>query len=169
MRQPGGILALDLATRTGWAYGLPGTKPIGGVWELPPAASLGRKLASFENQLWDALALHQPRLLMLAASFTQGKAIAGAELLLGLSAHVESSCYRHDAEVRKQAESTIRKHVLGHGASLGGREACKARAMAWCAEQGYRVMSDDHADALVVWHYASATVGGRFGVARAAA
>jgi crossover junction endodeoxyribonuclease RuvC len=168
MSQPGGILALDLATRTGWAYGVPGGKPIGGVWELPPAALLGRKLASFENQLWDALALHQPRLVMFAASFTQGKAITGAELLLGLSAHVESSCYRHDAEVRKQAESTIRVHVFGKGGAQGSREALKARAMAWCAEQGYRVASDDHADALVVWTYACQTAGIRFGLARAA-
>ncbi len=167
MSQPGGILALDLATRTGWAYGVPGGRPVGGVWELPPAASLGRKLASFENVLWDALALHKPRLVQFAASFTQGKKIGGAELLLGLCAHVESGCYRHDAEVRKEAESTIRVHVFGKHGSQGGREVLKARAMAWCAEQGYRVASDDHADALIVWKYACDTAGGRFGLARA--
>ena len=168
MSQPGGILALDLATRTGWAYGVPGGKPVGGVWELPAGASNGRKFAALENQLWDALALHRPRLLILAASFTQGKAISGAEQLLGLAAHVESSCYRHDVEVRKQAESTMRAHVLGKGASLGGRDAIKARVMSWCAEQGYRVVDDNQADATLAWRYACDTAGARFGLATAA-
>ena len=146
-----GVLALDLALRVGWAFGLDAdAAPHCGVWVLPSAADLGRRYAALGNELADALALHQPRLVLMEAPLVRQD--NSARLLLGLAAHVESTCYRWGVECREAHSATVRKAVLGRGTFPKG--TAKAAVLAFCTEQGWPVPDDNAADACLVWAYA---------------
>lgn len=147
-----GILACDLSLKVGWAFGLETDKaPRCGVWLLPSSADLGRRYAALGNELADALALHQPRLVVFEAALAH-KRQTSARLLMGLAAHAESTCWRWDVECREADVQTIRKAVLGRGTFPKGE--AKPAVMAWCTSQGWAFPDDNAADALCLWQFA---------------
>lgn len=150
-----GVLALDVALSVGWAFGLPGTKPLCGVWTLPSAADPGKRYAALGNELADALMLHQPRLVLMEAPLVRQD--NSARLLLGLTAHVESTCWRWDVECREAHSATVRKAVLGRGTFPKGE--AKPAVLAFCAAQGWEVPTHDAADACVLLTYAHQEMG----------
>lgn len=146
-----GTLALDVSLSVGWAFGLDtDAAPRCGVWLLPSSADLGKRYAALGNELADALALHQPRLVLMEAPLVRQD--NSARLLLGLAAHVESTCWRWGVECREAHSATIRKAVLGKGTFPAG--TAKAAVLAYCEAQGWAVPSHDAADACVTWAYA---------------
>jgi hypothetical protein len=161
---PGGVLALDLSTRSGWCYGrLDDTHPVSGVWVLPPMSRLGECFVALDNELSDAIALHQPRLVLTEAPLE--KAQHTARLLMGLADHALSCCYRHSVPCREQSVNTMRLAVLGRahfadrdprtGKRVNGSVNAKAAVLAWCREQGWTdVFDDNEADARLCWTYA---------------
>ncbi|MGI4945199.1 MAG: hypothetical protein ACRYHQ_32325 [Janthinobacterium lividum] len=150
-----GILALDLAGKTGWAFGVPGEPPIGGVWKLPVhAVCPGRCYSALADLVADMLSEHRPAMVVHARGFRQAKNGKAADMATNLAGHVASTCFRHEVHVVAVHEATARKGVLGVGASLGGREAVKARVMAWATAEGLEPVGDDHADALLMLRYA---------------
>ena len=150
--RPGGILALDVALLSGWAYGCVGDDPVGGTWVLPQAnGQLGERYIALDNELTTALIVLQPVLVVMApALLVQQK---GLRFTLGLVAHVESACARQEVVLREASESTARKHVLGAG-RFESSTATKAAGMSWAVRAGYRPVDHNHADALVMWRYA---------------
>jgi hypothetical protein len=165
MSGPGGILALDLSTRTGWCYGrLDDTHPSSGVWILPPMSQLAACFVALENELDDAIALHQPRLVLAEAPLE--KAQHTARLLMGLADHVLSCCYRHNIPSREQSVNTMRKEILGTasfadrelgtGKRINGSANAKMAVLAWCHNQGWGdVLDHNEADARIAWTYAA--------------
>lgn len=146
-----GTLCLDLSLSIGWAFGLhEDDAPRCGVWLLPSSADLGRRYAALGNELADAIALFQPRLVLMEAPLVRQD--RSARLLLGLAAHVESTCYRWGVECMETHSSTARKAVLGRGTFPTGE--AKAAVMAWCRAQGWAFPDDNAADALCLWQYA---------------
>ena len=153
MSTAGGVLALDLSSRVGWAYGsVDASKPLCGVWVLA-RGDLGRTLASFENELEDAIALHRPGLIMVEAPLppTATSNATTWRQQLGLAALAETTAYRNSIPFREQAASTIRRAVLGTARFPGG--AAKQAIMAFCEGQGWRVPDDNAGDACVTWLY----------------
>jgi hypothetical protein len=156
--KPGGILALDLSTHVGWAYGSPGQNepPIGGVIHLPPMRmdDLGRLFAALDNELEDAIALHQPALVVQEAALVI--ADGSARMLIGLSAHVESNCYRNSVRCKSVSVDHARSFVLGRARFPTG--TTKTYVIQWARSQGYEPKDDNHADALLMWRYACARI-----------
>lgn len=158
MSAPGGILTLDLSLTTGWAYGLASMgRPVCGVWKLPGGGDNGRTYTALGNILADAIHLHQPALVVMEAPLIKQQ--TSARLLLGLAAHVESTCYRWEVPCREQSVMTVRKLVLGRGMFPKGM--AKAAVLAWCAEKAWPVQDDNAADACVLWAYARQTMATR--------
>ena len=150
------VLALDLSSKVGWAVGrMCEERPINGVWVLPGPSDLGRTFASFENQLLDVFAVHQPAVVVLEAAIPGGgggTTHTVAEQQIGLAAMARASCYRHDVKLVTQAASTMRKAVLGTGRFPTGE--AKKTIMAWLSSQGVKVADHNAGDATVAWLWA---------------
>ena len=155
---PGGILALDLASTVGWAYGpivSEGATPTCGAWILPNIGGIGAKCAAFENELLDSISLFQPSHIVMEAALP-AKAQSSqwsAEAAIGLSCYAQGTAYRHDIDISKISALTVRKVILGRGTFPKGE--AKDFVQAFCREQGWRFPTHDAADALVTWLYAS--------------
>lgn len=156
MSKAGGVLALDLATRIGWAYGPDGAElPRCGVWQLPNASlSEGGYFAAAENEFCDALTVHRPRLVVFEAPLFVGQHLStqAMNLLVGLKAVIQCNAWRHDVECRPVASSTARANVLGTARFPKGE--AKSHVIAWVESRGITVATHDAADAVVLWFHA---------------
>ena len=149
----GGVLTLDLSSRVGWAYGHPGdSKPLCGVWILAKG-ELGKLLASYENELEDAILLHRPGLIVTEAPLPP-TAISNAVVWrqqLSLAGCTEAAAWRHDILFREQAASTIRRELLGTARFPGGN--AKQCVEEYCAAKGWDVPDHNAGDACLTWEY----------------
>lgn len=150
----GGILTLDLARVTGWAYGPAGApRPqTFGAWDLGPATiGHGVVLAGLADHLGDAFKLMRPSLVVMEAPLPpQAQTSANtARLLLGYCAVVELLCYRWDLDVREAKAQDVRRAIIGRANGLD-----KKAIVAWCRNRGYQITDHNTADAVVLWHYA---------------
>jgi hypothetical protein len=146
--QPGGVLALDLSTHAGWAYGLPGDPmPQSGVWELPIfAINIGRCLAEYENALLKAFVDMQPSVVSMEAALPIQ---AQTHQLTAEQQMYLAGATQPPTRVRKV--NTVRAAVLGNG-KLTKAEA-KPAVLAWCHSRGWYPVDHNAGDALVVWSY----------------
>lgn len=151
----GGILALDLSTRTGWAYGVPGGgKPIFGTWVLgSSSADLAAPWAALGDNLGAAIALHDPSLVVVEAPLPAMRQRSEniARLLIGMAVVAELVCWRRHVEYAEQDAGTIRSKLMSKARPE------KSEIIAWCRKQGHDVVDDNAADALCVWHFAVRT------------
>lgn len=155
---PGGILALDLSGIVGHAYGPATTArvaPLCGAWTLPKHGGLGARMAAFENELIAAIALHDPRCIVMEAPLppTGQASTMVAMQQFGLAAMTESAAYRASVPVYQIASSTVRKAIMGTGRFPTGE--AKQHVLAWCLNQGWPVPDHNAADACIVWLYAA--------------
>jgi hypothetical protein len=165
MSETGGILALDLSLKTGWAYGgVRATAPRVGLWRLNGGLlDMGQAWVDLQNKVEDFAAVSQPSLIVYALPYA--KIQTTARLGLGLAAHAESSAWRLSIQVREIPEGTARKGVLGRGGFAerddqkriikgSARKNAKAASMAWCEGKGWPVRDDNESDACVIWEFA---------------
>lgn len=156
----GGILFLDIATKTGWAEGLPGERPVSGTYRLAPEgakpaaifggmlAFLGARLTAFRYRMIVYEAPMDPR------HMTTN--INTARVLLGLPAVVEAVAHQtgHHA-IREASVHDVRKHLLG-GRPPNGE--AKAAVIAAVRGLGFDPTDDNEADAIAGWAYAVSLV-----------
>lgn len=146
------VLALDLATRVGWATdGLAG--PIHGTRQLPKgdrAAALymmGRFLKTKVSEsapdliVFETPVMTGPGLIMAEAT---------ARLLIGMAGVVEAICHSMRIEYADVPVNTIRKFFTDNG------RAKKADVLERCHQIGWSPKDDNEADALALWAYAKA-------------
>ena len=112
---PGGILFLDLSkSGTGWAAGSDLTRcPAWGVWKF--SGLLGPVFGGLENELADAIAEMKPRLVGMEAPLAanQQTDAHSAEILIGLAAIAEATCWRWDVPLTRHSSGTLRSQVCG--------------------------------------------------------
>jgi hypothetical protein len=150
------ILALDLATRTGFAFGAAGEKPrfgsirfasVGASHEAVFGKAITWAHGMFRDLAPDQVAYEEPM------QFRGGKSRAGNdEILYGLPAIMQGVAHNlgiHD--VRKAAVRDVRLHFIHRNAK---REIAKRETMRRCRLLGWDVRDDNEADALALWHYA---------------
>lgn len=155
------ILALDLATTTGWCVGQAGGKPTYGSHRIAPqGAGSGEVFGQFLKWLHDMVAVHSPRVIVyeapLAPSLLRGKTNADtARRLFGLPAITEAIAYRMGVPVILEASvQDVRGHFIGTR-NMPGDEAKRA-VIARCRQLGYDPQTHDAADALALWDYCAA-------------
>lgn len=143
------ILALDMATKTGWAHSCGQS----GVWDLSirKDESGGMMLVRFQAKIQELIRLVGVDVIVFEAVsvFQRGNANAlAAKLATKLQAVVEQLCVPDDApECRSYNLTEIKKHALGKGSGKGvNKDAMVAAATAkW---PGVTIIDDNHADAL---------------------
>ena len=147
----GEILALDLATRTGWARGRPGETPtFGRVLLHGDAPQRYRELRAWLTpQLNDVdrVIYESAAVPMLMMGRTNTDAI---RFLIGCCEHVEELCHGV-VDLYEARVSAVRVHFIGRNMK---REAAKARTRERCVGLGWAVTNDDEADACALWSYA---------------
>lgn len=157
------FVALDIATKTGWAAWTPGwEKPIYGTWALPgDPGEVGRKGCELHRKLAD---LHKmepvTRLYFEGGIPTNGLAgntnMTTIYLLAGLAAHAESFAYAVSARCRNVPQTSWRKHFVGRGTRPKGTDykTFKALSTHRCHELGWFPPDDNCADACAILDYA---------------
>jgi crossover junction endodeoxyribonuclease RuvC len=141
------ILALDLATRCGWACGAPGTEPTYGTKVLPSTGEdIGRFAGAFNEWLLDMMTLEDPGVVVFEAPVLAGTtSLATARKLYGLAWHTEFCCQMRQVRVMEHHLQSVKKFFAGSG------RASKDDMIAAAHRQGWAPKDDNAADALGLW------------------
>jgi len=154
------VLALDVATVTGWARGRVGDMPVSGSIRFgSPGAS---ENAVFAHALtWISTVLEpQPRLdLLMIEGLLPPDAMKGSttrqvrDRLAGLHGVVRAVAFlRGVYEIAQVSVGDVRMHFLGDRKLKSA--AAKQETIRRCKALGWPVTDDNQADALAVWSFA---------------
>ena len=139
------ILALDMATKTGWA-----TYPsrISGVENLKrrPGESRGMLFLRFDAWLEEMITLHRPGLIVYERPHARGR--AANEILNGLLAYLTAACEKFGVEYTDCPSTTLKKFATGRG------NASKEEMISACVQKIQPPEDDNHADALWLLEWA---------------
>lgn len=156
------ILALDLATKTGWAVLNPGEwrTPESGVqkFELSRGESPGMRFLRFRRWLEEVVRLYSPAVIVYEQSHHRGG--AATEIAVGFSTRVQEVAAMLGAEHVAVHSATLKKHATGSGRA-GKEEMIVAATGRW----GYEPQDDNEGDALCLLSYAIDRYGARKGAA----
>jgi hypothetical protein len=151
------VLALDLASVTGWACGEPGGVPAHGTIRFARAgASHEAIFASALKWMSDKVTFYAPTTVVWEApmptSFSRGNSnLNTTTLLYGLPAVIGAVAYLREVyDIRKADTKDVRNHFIG---SNPKRAKAKPLVIRQCIAQGWQVGDDNEADALATWHY----------------
>lgn len=138
------ILALDVATRTGWC-----TKTASGVWNLNILRdeSKGSRLVRFVSKLREIVKLENIDLIVFERSqgFHQNAVIVQSEL----HGCLKLFCEENGIDYRAFSPAEIKKHATGKG------NANKEMMILAAKEKyGYSGTDDNEADAICIYHLA---------------
>ncbi len=175
------ILALDVATITGWACGPPGGRPEYAHFRAGKRGMKGGEITAYFRD-WLELKCetakpgwliyespYVPRVAPPRVRTATGQLIStlpgGAppidinvlRRLITLCGIVEEAAWRYRIEVREEASNVVCRQFTGRG-SWGSRAAKKAATQKMCGVYGWHGVSEDEADALALWTYAEAVL-----------
>jgi hypothetical protein len=153
----GRVLALDIATVTGWAFGSPGEAPaFGSIRFGKPGGSRAAAYRAFSKWLDEKWNVRddQPDLIVYESpavpSIMSGRTnIDTIRLLVGLAEYLEGWSYDR-FELREASVSQVRAHFLGRNMKSA---IAKPMTMQRCLELGWEVTNTDEADACALWDY----------------
>ena len=153
----GSILALDLASVTGWALGVPGEQPLhGSIRFAGVGASHEAIFAKAYCWMRGMCFEHAPGIVIWEApmptSFSRGRTTSDVTTILhGLPAVIGAAAYLCRVfDIRKAETRDVRLHFIGCNPK---RARAKPLVMRQCRAMGWEVQDDNEADALAVWHF----------------
>lgn len=146
------ILALDLATKTGWAALVnDGVESGVQMFDVRRGESPGMRFLRFNRWLDTMLETVVPDLVVYEQNFRRGG--AATEIAAGFSTRVQEATARRGVEHATVAVGTLKKWATGNGGSK------KPAMMARAAElyPNVPILDDNHADALLILAWAEET------------
>lgn len=158
------VLAFDIATQTGVAFGRPGEKPITKVIDLGSGRSDAARFAKALRMAEGFIEARKPDLVAVEAPIGPGS----STVLVGLYACVVAQAVKMGCKVERYQVQSIRKHFLGKALTskdypgltkAESRAEIKRVVMVRCRMLGWPVDTDDEADAIALWDYAIAKAG----------
>lgn len=158
------LLALDIATETGWCVGKPSAEPTFGFYRTRDGG-LPNKLIDFGNWLRQVIAQHQPELVAFEEppnptwGAGRGKKGTNATTILMLNAlctKAEEICAEQRLTCRSVSAGKWKKNMVG--TSRFGKSVRPYPATESCAQRGWLVTNHNTADAVGVWLYAVAVI-----------
>lgn len=153
----GRVLALDLATTTGWAFGAPGSIPRCGHLRFAktgaPRAMVYRGFRDWLEAKWNVRD-EQPDLIVFESpavpSIMAGKTnINTIKLLIGLTEHLEEWCHGK-CELQEARVADVRVHFIGQNMKSA---MAKQRTLEQCQMLGWDPQDFDEADACALWDF----------------
>lgn len=150
------ILALDLASTTGWAIGSDTQTIASGTWDIAPrrGESPGMRYLKLRAKLNMALAAF-PDLKTIYYEQAHHRGGAATEYAAGCATHVQSWCAEHGIEHGMRHSATIKRHATGRGG------ASKEAVIAAMRRLGHTPADDNEADALALLRLVLAEQEGR--------
>lgn len=151
----GGVLALDLASTVGWAFGhVNDLDPLYGVWRLPHFGGEGGRYVAFENELAAFIERHQPGHVILEAALSlqalaQVSTIAVTRQQLSLRAIAYMEAYRASITITEIDSRSVRLAILGVGSFA--KDTVKREVVQYCRRQGWMVPDHNAGDACLTW------------------
>jgi len=158
------VLALDLASVSGWAVGEPGSKPEHGSHRFAKAgASHEAIFAKAMDWAEEIILMCKPTLIVWEAplpGFKSGKTTSDVtSILFGLPAIVGAVAYRNRIfDCRKADTGAVRHHFIGCNPK---RAKAKPMVVRQCVAMGWNCSDDNEADALATWSYMCALLNPR--------
>jgi hypothetical protein len=154
-RFTGNVLALDLSTVTGWAFGKPGSSPSFGHQRfIRPGAGRGKAYRAFRSWLDAFEAEHRIDLIVFESpaipSVMSGRTnIDTIKLLIGMCEHLEEWA-EGTVELREASVAQVRSHFIGKNF-----KAALAKPMVFerCQQLGWKCETHDESDACALWDY----------------
>lgn len=146
----GRILSLDLATATGWCCGAPdNANPDFGTFVLPSTGDdVGTFGLKFAEWMKATIEQYKPALIIFEAPILPKKTQPMTARKLMLLAGLTEMMARHrNITCREGRASAVKKYFAGTG------RAQKEDTKAMCRRYGWRVKTDDEADACALWAY----------------
>lgn len=172
------VLALDIATQTGCAFGAASTSPLLWSVDLGESRSHNARFAKAIQLTVSLIDKYDPDLVVIEAPVGGPKT---SHLLVGLWACVSGAAGHKGKRVEKHDIAAIRKHFLGkhltvkdfpHLKSVAAKKrAIKSAVINRCNLLGWTPPDDNAADAGALWDYACSihsmdhhitTIGGLF-------
>jgi hypothetical protein len=156
------LLALDLATCTGFALGSTeqGVLEHGSHRILKTGEDVGLYLVTFRDWLLALVARTDPWTIYFEAPVLLGRdktSLNTLRKLYGLAGMTEVVAHDRGIDCREANTSNIVTHFCGKGSPRYGDERKKA-TMAKCRERGWTITDDNDADALALLDYALAQI-----------
>lgn len=170
------VLALDVATTTGFAFG--------DVGLLPPATDLeiaaqggskqphsgsqrmgsknsdnGMVFQKYREWLEDMITLHNPDVVVFEAPYMDNRFFNTAQRLFGMAGVTESVCAEKKVKCFSANIGRTRKYFCGTGNAK--TKVIKKLVQDACDLRGWTYVDDNEADALGVWEYTAACLTGR--------
>jgi len=147
----GGILALDLGTKTGWAYGYPRAEP---EWGKVSFGSESDGDVFFALACWldEGIQARQPKYVCTEQPWISPK-FSPPIKLIGMDAIVQLVTRKHNLRFRSWAVKEVAKFFLGEGGLKSAAKKIATQEM--CLRYGWRA-SQDECDALALWCFAEA-------------
>jgi hypothetical protein len=151
------VLALDLASVTGWAVGWPGTTPEhGSIRFASKGASHEAVFVRAYCWMREAIERYHPGIVVwespMPTSFNRGSTNTNTTTLLyGLPAIIGMTAYQNGIfDIRKATTRDVRMHFIGQNPKghIG-----KKLVMRQCRAMGWEVADDNESDSLATWHY----------------
>lgn len=148
------VLALDLSTHSGWAFGGPEDKPKHGVWELGRDGNHGRYFSCLAEMLEGTIDVMKPDLVVFEAPLPHASekfrtsSAASVRVLIGLCAVTEMICFEKSVQCEEASVRDARQLVMGAQPKDG-----KAGVIQFCNVLGWKPADDNAADALILWQY----------------
>ena len=155
------ILALDLATRSGFCQGVIGAPPTWGAHDFGRNRSNGEVLSAFRTWLCHKLDEIQPTVVCFESPYMPGpnsrfSAPANAltiRRLFAFAGFTEAICVERRVRCYEARPSEITRAFLG-GPAPRQRAEKKAATIKMARLLGYAVADDDEADAVALWCFA---------------
>ena len=142
------VLALDIATHTGWAYADKGVIAGHGVLDLSKHDDEGARSNAFRSKLARALGAFSVDLVVIERPVL-AKPSATTYRTNGLVWDAHAAAHAHGAQRREVTADTWRKALYGKARPAKGR-ALKNMAIAYARDRGVEIKSDDEAEALLI-------------------
>lgn len=142
------LLALDLATETGFAVGSPDGEPTYGSFRIFDVG-IGAFLDAFETWLTKQVRDYQPGLVVFEAPILkkEGTQISTVRKLTSLAGITEMVCHRSETQVLEAHLQSVKKYFSGKGNAT--KEDMIQSAHRW----GWPTDNHNQADALGIWAY----------------
>jgi hypothetical protein len=147
------VLALDLSSHVGFAYGhLDCTMPHFGTWHLPQKGGEGGRFAAFENVLADTMDQFGPSSLLIEKHLPLPALnnTPAARQQFGLRAFCYAEAWRASVPVSEIDAQYLRYALMGQRLS---RDIAKREVMQYCRKRGWKVLDDHSADACLLWEW----------------
>lgn len=159
------ILALDIATQTGVAFGDRGGAPTAWSVDLGAGRSEDARFSRLLSLTHSLIEEHRPEIIAVEAPIGGPNT---SHFLVGLIACVRGCAFNRGVPVQSCSIAAVRKHFIGKHLSAKdypgmkpaqAKAAIKGVVMTRCKALGWKVTDADAADAMATWDFACATMG----------